>query len=75
MQYSNTYHKPSKFDHHQHNTDGTMTTIITTCVCEDCGFTGIHMEQTPVALMHGKHLDSHDTQCNSCECKSSDEYF
>lgn len=75
MHYSNTYVPHTRYDHYLHNEDGTNTTIITTCVCEDCRHTSIHMEQTPVALMHGKHLDSHNTQCNECEWKSSSEYI
>lgn len=74
MHYSNTCHKPSMFDHHQHNADGTMTTIITTCMCDECGHTSIHLEQTPVALMHGKHINSHDTQCDDCAWTAFTEY-
>lgn len=75
MQYSNTYVPRTRFDHTYHNSDGTNTTIITTCVCEQCGVVSIHMEQTPVALAHGKHLQSHDALCNQCEWANSAEYI
>lgn len=75
MKYSHTFHKPTKFDHYQHNSDGTMTTIITTCNCEQCGHVSIHLEQTPVALMHGKHIQSHDSICNDCVWANSAEYI
>lgn len=71
IHFSNTYHKPSKFDNYQHNSDGTMTTIITTCLCEICGYQSIHLEQTPVTLMHGQHLMSHDPICNTCEWENN----
>lgn len=75
MQYSNTYHKPSKFDPLQHNSDGTMTTIVTTCACINCGHTSIHMEQTPVDITLSKHLTAHDSQCNNCAWANSGEYI